>query len=51
MPIDRAKLPKVMMIKAAHCETAKELEKIAGGGSGSCFYVPPNKQCNHAYGT
>ncbi|MBO7517095.1 MAG: Nif11-like leader peptide family natural product precursor [Spirochaetia bacterium] len=29
MPIDRAKLPKVMMIKAAQCETADELIELA----------------------
>ena len=32
MPIDKKKLTKDQILKAAQCETAKELEKIAGGG-------------------
>ena len=84
MPIDKSKITKDMLEKAAQCETAEQLialakesgveltkteaeaymaelencelgaddlDKVAGGGSGGCYYVPPNKQCNHTYGT
>ena len=51
MPIDKTKITKEMMIKAAQCETAEELEKIAGGGESGCHHMPLNKQCDHTYGT
>ena len=84
MPIDKSKITKEMLEKAAKCETAEQLialakesgveltkaeaeaylaeienceldpdalDNVAGGGSGGCYHVPPNKQCNHAYGT
>ena len=84
MPIDKSKITKEMLEKAALCKTAEQLialakesgveltkteaeaylaelencelsaddlDKVAGGGSGGCHYIPSNKQCNHTYGT
>ena len=83
MPIDKSRITRELLEKAAQCETAEQLIALAkesgveltkteaeaylaelencelgaddldkvAGGKGGCYYVPSNKQCDHAYGT